>query len=66
MSLKCHIARSMSNQLGYNLSTRLDDIANLDYNILKAGKLISKEEIKPVFLRLDSEFADKQAKKSEV
>ena len=61
-----NIARSMSNQLGYNLSTRLDDIANLDYNILKAGKLISKEEIKPVFLRLDSEFADKQAKKSEV
>ena len=28
------------------------------------GKLISKEDIKPVFLRLDSEFADKSAKKS--
>ena len=61
-----NIACLMSDQLGYNLSTHLDDIANLDYNILKAGKLISKEEIKPVFLRLDSEFADKQAKKSEV
>lgn len=58
-----NIARSMSTQLGYNLDTRLDDIINMDYNIIQDGKLISKEEIKPVFLRLDSEFADKQSKK---
>ena len=58
-----NIARSMSTQLGYNLDTRLDEIINIDYNIIQDGKLISKEEIKPVFLRLDSEFADKQSKK---
>ena len=29
---------------------------------LKAGKLISKEEIHPVFLRVDSELADKSKK----
>ena len=29
---------------------------------IKAGKLISKEEIEPVFLRIDSELADKSKK----
>lgn len=58
-----NIAAEMSRQLGYNLQLHLDDIANLDYNNLKEGRLISKEEIKPVFLRVDSEFADKSAKK---
>lgn len=58
-----NIAKEMSTQLGYNLNTPLDDISDIDYNSLKDGKLITKEEIKPVFLRLDSEFADKKSKK---
>ena len=38
----------------------LDDI---DCEYLKAGHLIDKENIKPVFLRIDSELADKSVKK---
>ncbi|MBR1753951.1 methionine--tRNA ligase [bacterium] len=49
-----NLADKMAQQLKFDLSVKLDDLT--DDNI-KVGKLISKEEIKPVFLRLDSEFA---------
>ena len=55
-----NIAKSMASQLSFDLKTKLDD---LTADNLKCGKLISKEEIKPVFLRLDSELADKSVKK---
>lgn len=54
-----NIAKDMASQLKFDLNTKLDDLTS---NNLKIGKLISKEEIKPVFLRLDSEFADKSKK----
>jgi methionyl-tRNA synthetase len=53
------IAQMIAEQLKFDLKTKLDD---LTLNNLKVGKLISKEEITPVFLRLDSEFADKTKK----
>ena len=56
-----NIARDMARQLSFDLSTKLDD---LTADNIQCGKLISKEDIKPVFLRLDSELADKSAKKS--
>ena len=56
-----NIAKEMAKQLSFNLDTKLDD---LTCDNIKVGKLISKEEIKPVFLRIDSEFADKTAKSS--
>ncbi len=49
-----NIAQDMANQLKFDLKTKLDD---LTLNNIKQGKLIEKENIKPVFLRLDSEFA---------
>ncbi len=55
-----NIAAEMARQLSFDISKKLDDITADE---IKAGKLISKEEIKPVFLRLDSELADKSAKK---
>ncbi len=54
-----NIAAKMAKQLSYDLSTKLDDI---EIKNIKVGKLISKEEITPVFLRLDSELADKGKK----
>lgn len=54
-----NIAASMASQLGHDLSKKLQD---LDLDNLKIGKLISQEDIKPVFLRLDSELADKSKK----
>ena len=54
-----NIASKMAQQLSYDLTTKLDDI---EIKNIKAGKLISKEEISPVFLRLDSELADKGKK----
>lgn len=54
-----NIAAEMARQLKFDLKTKLDD---LTLDNIKVGKLISKEEIKPVFLRLDSEFADKGKK----
>ncbi len=53
------IASAMAKQLKYDINTKLDDIT---FDNIKAGKLISKEEITPVFLRLDSELADKSKK----
>jgi len=35
----------------------------LTCDCVKVGKFISKEDIKPVFLRIDSELADKTSKK---
>lgn len=55
-----NIAKEMARQLKFDLSTKLDD---LTLNNLKVGKLISQDEIKPVFLRLDSEFATDKGKK---
>ena len=51
-----NIANRMAQQLKFDINTKLDDIS---FNNIKAGKFITKEEIKPVFLRLDSELADK-------
>ena len=52
-----NIAQAMSEQLSYDLNAKLDDIT---CDSLKAGHLIDKENIKPVFLRMDSELADKK------
>ncbi len=52
-----NIASKMAQQLKYDIKTKLDDIS---FNNIKAGKFITKEDIKPVFLRLDSELADKK------
>ena len=52
-----NIANSMAEQLNFDLSVKLD---NLTCSNLKAGHLIDKENIKPVFLRMDSELADKK------
>jgi len=54
-----NIAKSMASQLKFDLDVKLDALTS---NNLKVGKLIEKDEIKPVFLRLDSEFADKTKK----
>lgn len=54
-----NIAGEIAKQLKFDLNIKLDD---LTLNNIKIGKLISKEEIKPVFLRLDSEFAEKGKK----
>lgn len=55
-----NIAKEMAKQLSFDLSVKLDD---LRCDNIKTGKLISKDEIKPVFLRVDSELADKSSKK---
>ena len=52
-----NIASKMAEQLKYDINTKLDSVST---NNIKKGKLISKEEITPVFLRLDSELADKK------
>ena len=41
----------------YDINTKLDDIT---FKNIGTGKFIYKEDIKPVFLRLDSELADKK------
>ena len=51
-----NIAKAMAKQLSYDIETKLD---NIDCEYLKSGHLIDKENIKPVFLRVDSELADK-------
>ena len=52
-----NIAKSMAEQLGFNLTTKLTELTCLN---LKSGHLIDKENIRPVFLRMDSELADKK------
>ena len=54
-----NIASDMANQLSYDIKTKYDDITT---DNIKVGKLISKEDIHPVFLRVDSELADKSEK----
>lgn len=54
-----NIAKEMARQLNFDLGIKLDDLKS---DNIKIGKLISQEEIKPVFLRLDSEFAVKGEK----
>ncbi len=54
-----NIAKSMAEQLSYDLNKKYED---LTLDNIKDGKLIEKEQIKPVFLRIDSEFADKTKK----
>ena len=54
-----NIAKSMAEQLSYDLNTKLDDMT---CDNIKPGHLIDKENIKPVFLRMDSELADKGKK----
>ena len=49
----------MAKQLSYNITTKYDDVTSSN---IKAGKLINKEDIFPVFLRVDSELADKSKK----
>ena len=49
-----NIASNIAKQLKTNINIKLYD---LDKNNIKAGKIITKDEITPVFLRLDSEFA---------
>lgn len=55
-----NIAADMAKQLSFDITKKLDDITECE---IKAGKLITKEEIHPVFLRVDSELADKSTKK---
>ena len=55
-----NIAKAMAEQLSYDLNTKLDDIT---CESLQSGHLIDKENIKPVFLRMDSELADKRGHK---
>lgn len=55
-----NIAKEMARQLKYDLTTKLGNIK--DQKFIQNGILISKEDIKPVFLRVDSEFADKSQK----
>lgn len=55
-----NIAQDMAKQLKFDINIKLDE---LTLNNIKQGKLIEKEDIRPVFLRLDSEFAtDKRTK----
>lgn len=54
-----NIACEMARQLSFDLNIKLD---NLTTKNIKPGKLISQEEIKPVFLRMDSELAQKEKK----
>lgn len=54
-----NFAKEIARQLKFDLSIKLDD---LTLDNIKVSKLISQEEIKPVFLRLDSEFAEKGKK----
>ena len=55
-----NIAADMAKQLSFDITKKLDDITECE---IKAGKLITKEEIHPVFLRVDSELSDKSTKK---
>ena len=54
-----NIAADMAKQLKIDVNQKF---ASMKDNMINAGKLISKEEIHPVFLRLDSEFAGDKKK----
>ena len=55
-----NIAERMAAQLSFDLKGA--NLEKLTCKNLKTGKLIEKEDIKPVFLRMDSELADKSKK----
>ncbi len=58
-----NISQKIYNQLGFNgqiKDIQLKDLENLN---LKIGQIATKESIKPVFLRLDSEIAQDKKKK---
>ena len=52
-----NIARNMAKQLSFDITKKLEDIRTGN---IKEGHLINKEDIIPVFLRIDSEFAQKK------
>lgn len=54
-----NFAKEMARQLKFDLNKKLEDLV-LDN--IKVGKLIDKDDIKPVFLRLDSELATNKGK----
>ena len=54
-----NIAEKIASQLNFDINKKLKE---LKIQNLTAGKLISKEDIKPVFLRLDSELATDKKK----
>lgn len=55
-----NIAKAMAKQLSYEINkVKLYDITS---DNIKPGHLIEKSDIKPVFLRMDSEIADKSKK----
>ncbi len=54
-----NIAADMAKQLKIDVNQKF---VSMKDNMINAGKLISKEEIHPVFLRLDSEFAGDKKK----
>ena len=56
-----NIASDMAEQLKIDVNMKYSDIKNL---MIKEGKLITKEEIHPVFLRLDSEIAGDKKKQN--
>ena len=55
-----NISKDMAQELKFDINIKFKDIKK---NMLKTGKLITKEEIHPVFLRLDSEIIGSEAKK---
>lgn len=56
-----NIASDMAEQLKIDVNMKYSDIKDL---MIKEGKLITKEEIHPVFLRLDSEIAGDKKKQN--
>jgi len=58
-----NIAQNMAKQLSYDINTKYDDLST---DNIKLGHLIDKADISPVFLRLDSELADKSQKVAKV
>jgi len=58
-----NITQSMWEQLSGEGNISEQKITSLEWGGLKAGKITSKEQIKPVFLRLDSELAGDSKKK---
>lgn len=58
-----NIARDMWEQLGLQGQVSSILLDNLNWGGLQAGKIASKDSIKPVFLRMDSELAGEKKKK---
>ena len=56
-----NIADAMAKQLSFDFKSK--HLIDISGDNIKIGHLIDKSDINPVFLRLDSEFADKESKK---